>query len=192
MRSKLLKLASARWGNHYMPDNDDGRAMLTALLHYGLTDENAAEHAPWCGPDEFARLKRNAQRIEWKGSGKQIGKLICLTFIEWKAAKLWAMRPIDKTEKELDAFRADRTRELDRKRKQMKREQRETMLLSDDRCNVVMRMLETLLRRVPMMWRREHWTPVSELVAIRAWCGRNQAGAGATRAAHNDPKSGHR
>jgi hypothetical protein len=122
-RVKLRKLCQMRYGNHYLPDNDDGRAMLSALLCFGLTDESASEDAPWCAA-ELPALKRKARRLKWRDAGK----LISLTFNEWFDAKLWILRPIDKTEAELDAWRKERRKESWSKSQQKARKKKERML----------------------------------------------------------------
>jgi hypothetical protein len=111
-RGKLQKLCRLRFGNHFLPDDDDGRAMLTALLRFGVTDENAMEDAPWCS-DELPTLKRRARRMKWR----EVGKLIELTFEEWKHAKLWIMQPIDASELDIQAWRKERDKESSRKSK---------------------------------------------------------------------------
>lgn len=111
-----------RFGNHFLPDNDGGRAMLTALLRFGLTDENAVEDAPWCAA-ELPTLRRQARRMKWR----DVGTLISLTFEEWKYAELYVMRPIDKSESELEAWREEQRKKSWRKSKakQRAREKRE-------------------------------------------------------------------
>jgi hypothetical protein len=115
-RAKLEKLCRLRFGNHYLPDSHDGRAMLVALLSFGMTDDSAIIDASWCEA-ELPLLKRRAKQVKWC----DVGKLIGLTFAEWQAAKLWVMRPIDKTEAELDQWRKDRRKESSSKSKQKAR-----------------------------------------------------------------------
>jgi hypothetical protein len=108
LRLKLQKLFRLRFGNHFLPDSDDGRTMLTALLCVGLTNESAIETAPWCEIDELRKLKRQARQVKWWRDKTAIGKLIGLTFDEWVLAKLWLTGPIDRSEKELEAWREER------------------------------------------------------------------------------------
>ena len=105
-----------RFGTHYLPEDHAARMMLTALLCFDLTDDSAIECAPWCG-SELATVKHTARRIKWR----DIGKLISLTFDEWRTAKLWVTRPIDKSESELEAWREQRRKESSRKSKQKAR-----------------------------------------------------------------------
>ena len=60
---RLYKLCQMRFGNHFLPDNDDGRAMLTALLRFGMTDDSAIRDAPW-SVSELPTLKRRGKRFE--------------------------------------------------------------------------------------------------------------------------------
>jgi hypothetical protein len=172
LRAKLRKLCSSRFGNHYLPDSEDGRAMLAALLCFGLTDDSAINDASWCEA-ELPALKRKARRIKWH----DVGKLIGLTFDEWKAAKLWIMRPIDKSEAELDAWRKDRRKVQDSVRKKRQREHerstRETMRAADNRRDAVLQMLEArglaFPRKsgvIPPPRFCGEWTPISTLMEL--------------------------
>ena len=75
----------------FTPDNDDGRAMLTVLMRFGLSAESARMVAPWLEPNELTRLQRAARRLRWE----QIGARIKLTEQERTAHKLWQFRPHD-------------------------------------------------------------------------------------------------
>jgi hypothetical protein len=68
-RAKLDKLTRLRFGNNFLPEDDTGRRMLTALLCFGLSDDSAIEAAPWCEA-ELPLLKRRARRIKWDDVGK--------------------------------------------------------------------------------------------------------------------------
>ena len=74
-----------------------------------------------------------------------IGRLIRLRFDEWKEAKLYILRPIDRTDAELEAWREERRRKSSRKSKQKARaqklEQREVIKSTRNRCEAVLRML---------------------------------------------------
>lgn len=120
--AKLQKLCRLRWCNHFLPDTDTGRAMLIALLRFGLADENAIECAPWCEAAELATLKRRARRIGWRDVGKVIG----LTFKEWKRAKLFILRPVDASESDIEAWREER-RKVSARDRQAKRREKQKM-----------------------------------------------------------------
>jgi hypothetical protein len=129
-RGKLTKLCKMRFRNHCPPDNDAGRAMLVALLRFGLTNEAATKDAPWCEA-ELPVLEHRAKRMKWC----DVGKLLGLTFEEWKKAKLWVLRPVDATDEEVQAWREKRRKEslLKSKAKQCAREikERQAMLANE-------------------------------------------------------------
>jgi hypothetical protein len=116
-RGKLGKLCRLRYGNHFLPDDSAGREMLTALLCFGLTDEDAVEQARWCEP-ELPLLKQRATRQK----RREVGKLIGLTFAEWKEAKLWRLRPVDKTEEGIQEWREDQRKESWKRSSQKRRD----------------------------------------------------------------------
>jgi hypothetical protein len=111
-RGRLQKLCRVRFGNHVLPDDDAGRAMLTALLCFGLTPENAIEDAPWCAA-ELAQHKRRAKRMKWR----DVGELIDLTFEEWKQCKLFMMRPVNASLADIEAWREKQRKESWRRSK---------------------------------------------------------------------------
>ena len=184
-RGKLQKLCRLRFGNHYLPDNDDGRAMLTALLCFGLTDESALHDAQWCAA-ELDGLKRQAQYMKWNN----VGTLIGLTYEEREECKLWRLQPCDVSPDEVKRRQANRRAKADKERKKRQREQkhseREKIQVTKNRCEAVLRMLndEDLLfptkSRVIPPPRPYHpltyqgWAPVSRLVELatksRAFC----------------------
>lgn len=128
-RGKLHKLCRKQYGNHVLPDNADGRAMLTALLAAKLSDESAIEDAPWCVA-ELPTLKRKANRFKWskkwqkphQPSVADLGKLIGLTFDDWRDAKLWLMKPVNISDADLKAWRLERRQELEKNRQRKRRE----------------------------------------------------------------------
>jgi len=176
-RAKLRKLCDLRYGNHYLPDNADGRAMLVALLSLGMTDESAISDAHWCEA-ELPLLKRRAARMNWRNAGK----LIRLSFDEWKDVnvKAWVLRPIDRSEAQLEKWRNDRCKAQDSARKKRKREQerseRETARATNDRCEAVLMMLgeHIAFPRKPGVnpprpyapWTYQDWVPVSRLIEL--------------------------
>jgi hypothetical protein len=168
---KLQKLCKLRWCNHFIPDSDAGRAMLATLLRFGLTDESAIESAPWC-EGELATLKRRARRIpnKWRDSdiGREVGKLIDLTFKEWILAKLFMLRPVDASESEIEAWREKRRKESARNRQANRRDklkrERETMQAkwqpTTQRQKAILEIL--IKNHLGPMWR--HITSVPELM----------------------------
>jgi hypothetical protein len=116
-RARLHNLCQMRFGNHFLPDNDKGRAMLTALLRFGLTDDSAIADALWCEA-ELQTLKRKGRRLKWR----DVGRLVGLTFDEWKAAKLWVARPVDVSEADLETWRKQQRKASWSKSKQKARE----------------------------------------------------------------------
>jgi hypothetical protein len=115
-RRRLDGICRLRLDNNFLPDNGDGCAMLTALLRFGLTDDSANECAPWC-ETKLPKLKRQARRMKWR----DVGKLIGLTFAEWKEAKLWVLRPVDASEQDIEDWRRDQRKKNDAERKREKR-----------------------------------------------------------------------
>jgi hypothetical protein len=114
---RLQKLSRQRFGNHHLPDDSDGRAMLVALLRFGLSDETAIADAPWCEA-ELPAFKRRAKRIKWH----EVSELIGLRFAERNAVKLFNIgKPLDVSVAEIDAWRKDRKRESSRKSKAKQR-----------------------------------------------------------------------
>jgi hypothetical protein len=116
-RRRLDGLCRLRFDTCFLPDTIEGRNMLIALLRFGLTDEGAAEQAPW-GEAELSTLKRRARRMKWH----DVGRLIGLTFVEWKEARLWVLRPIDASEQDIKDWRKNQRKKNDAERKRKKRE----------------------------------------------------------------------
>jgi hypothetical protein len=139
---KLHKLCWRRFNNHFLPDNDDGRAMLTALLRFGLTDESAIEHAPWLDQAELRKLQRKARRMKWR----EVGALIRLTYEEREACKLWIFPPCDVSPEEVKRRRDEKCKMRDKDRRKRKREQqrkeRQEMQAASERGPAVLRMLK--------------------------------------------------
>jgi hypothetical protein len=143
-RVRLQRLCQMRFDTHFLPDNDKSRAMLTALLRFGMTDDSAIADAPWSA-SELPTLKRQGRRLKWR----DVGKLIGLTFDEWKAAKLWVAKPVDVSDADLEAWRIQQRKESWRKSKQKARareaEQRQDSLAKakplKPRQSVILKML---------------------------------------------------
>jgi hypothetical protein len=70
---KLRKLIAWRYGNHFLPDSDDGRALLIAMLHFGLSDETALTDAPWLDASDLKKLRRCAYPLTLQQTGPLIG-----------------------------------------------------------------------------------------------------------------------
>lgn len=173
-RGKLQKLCRLRFDTHYLPDNHDGRAMLAALLCFGLTDESALADAHWCAA-ELPMLKARARRLKWC----DVGKLIGLTYDEREACKLWIANPVDVPPEEVKRRRCDKRKAADKARKKRQRDQlrdeREGMRAASKRCDAVLRMLELRNRAFPrkpgacnVPRTVAGWMPVSALVELAA------------------------
>ena len=118
---RLIKYYRRRWGDYcyLLPNDADGRAMMVALLHFGLSSEAAMQFASWRHePDELRQLQRKARSTK----RSEIGTLIKLTIADWEKFKLWVLLPRGVPEKEANRWRAARNREKARKRQQRKRE----------------------------------------------------------------------
>jgi hypothetical protein len=170
-RGKLKNLCRLRFEQEYgayslLPNNDEGKALLTALLRFGLTDEKALKDAPWCKAD-LTKLKRQARRMKWRDD---VGKLIGLTFAEWKEAKLWILRPIDASEQDIEDWRKEQRKNNDAERKRKKRdkdrEEREATRQSNKRNDTVLRMLKAE-KVFPAFG---GWTTISALVKQARKC----------------------
>jgi hypothetical protein len=115
VRSDLSALCrEERFGNDFLPDDDDGRAMLTAFLCIGESDVVAIKFAPWCEA-ELPALKRRARCTKWAN----IGKLIRITT---KEIEEYIGLPIDKTAEEFEAWKKDRSKRMAKERQQQCRE----------------------------------------------------------------------
>jgi hypothetical protein len=199
-RRRLHRLCQMRFDTHFLPDNDDGRAMLLALLCFGLTDDAAITDAPWCGQRELSTMKRRARRMEWR----DVGKLIRLTYAEYETAKLWLLRPCDVSPEELGRRNDERRRKLDRERRKREREEqrteRERMRTTSDRGESLLRMLKGGVELFPrksgiqppdsniLLQCHDGWMPVSALVVLAQNCrafrrpdGRQPSGRNALR-----------
>ena len=161
LRKRLTRLNEARYHNMFAPDNDDGRAMLTALLRLGLSAESARTVAPWLEPKELTRLRRAARRLRWG----QIGARIKLTEQERIAHRLWQFRPHDVPWEEVKKHNRQRRIEKDRERQRKKRreqlERLEMMTTTSRREYAILWMLAEIGR----------WVSVSELMPMVKDCG---------------------
>ena len=59
-RRQLSHFGCWRFNGAFIPETDDGRLLLTALLHCRYSDDAAREAAPWLNADELASLQRKA------------------------------------------------------------------------------------------------------------------------------------
>ena len=161
---QLGRLNSYRHGNHFVPENDEGRAMLMAQLRCRLQDDDAKERAPWITDAELVALKRQAKKLDFK----KIGELVGLKHLErWHDdVKMFSWPSCDISPEEAARFKAERDRENARKRQARKRESIVKMRHTDKREEAVMRMLRNLPKEPlsggldPM----SGWTRVSALV----------------------------
>ena len=141
-RGRLHKLCRRRYGNHHLPDDASGRAMLSALLRFGLGAEAAMEDAPWLGSVEYQAMQRTARRMTWKDAGTT---LIDLTYADRQACKLWLFAPCDVPMVEVQRRRIVRRVRADRERKRRKRQQQreglQQMRNMNKRDEAILRML---------------------------------------------------
>jgi hypothetical protein len=159
-RGKVLSLCEIRHGSRFLPDNDDGRRLLVALLRLGLAVESATLRAPWLEPTELRKLQRSARRVKWD----ELGELVLLTYEERRAARAWFMWPHGMSKNEVRRLQAETNRESERKRKREKRrDEREAKQTMNNRDDVILKLLSM-----------KNWTPVSALVRDvgdwRAFC----------------------
>lgn len=140
-RAKLRKLCLMRHGNHFLPDDDHGRALLTALLCLDLKTEDALQDAPWLEPTELRKLRKTARRIPWD----RIGDLVKLTAAEWEAAKLWFTRPYGMSKEEVRRLQAERNsknaKERQQRKRQREKEAKAIMQNTPSRADVILRIL---------------------------------------------------
>src|ERR1700761_3814186 len=106
-RGKLGKLTSYRYGNHYLPDNAEGRAMLLAFIFCGLKADDAKERAPWLSDDELEALQLEARCLTLNGIGAMIG----LRYEERMDCKLFFLAACDITPAEASRRQTERNRE---------------------------------------------------------------------------------
>jgi hypothetical protein len=181
-RGLLGKLTKRRHGNHYLPDDNRGRAMLVAFMRCQLMDDDAKERAPWVTDDELKKLRRKARRLTLE----QIGTLISLTYAERMACRVFFLPACDITREEALRRQAERNRENARKRQAKLRESKMTMRHTSERDDAVLRML-TMLPTTTL----GGWTAASVLVkeakrcdAFRRPDGRRQRDSAMRKAVH--------
>jgi hypothetical protein len=177
-RRKLSRISKARHGNHFVADDDAGRAMLTALLHCGLRAEDAMERAPWLDPTELPALRREARKFAFD----DIGPLIGLTYAERERLKAWRFWPSDVPREEVarrqSRCEAEKSRERQRKHRRKLRDERERMRDEPNREEAVLEMLqleEPWPRRSgccpPHLVRLlDGWITMPALVAMARYC----------------------
>ncbi len=106
-RGKALTLCEIRHGSRFLPNNDDGRRLLLALLRLKISPELATLRAPWLEPAELKKLQRVARRVKWD----ELGKLVGLTYDERRASRAWYMWPCDMSKNEVRRLQAEKERE---------------------------------------------------------------------------------
>jgi hypothetical protein len=154
-RGKLSKLSEHRYGNHYLPDDAQGRAMLVAFLRCRLSADDAKERAPWITDDELRKLQSAASGLEHI---KELGRLIELTWDERMGpCRVYFLPACDVTPLEASRRQSDRNRENARKRQIRFRESKMTMRHTSKRDDAVLRMLKALP------------TPLSGLIPATCW-----------------------
>jgi hypothetical protein len=168
---QLGRLGTYRYGNHYLPENDEGRAMLVAQLRCRLKDDDAKQRAPWITDAELDALRRQAKKIDFK----KIGELVGLKHLErWHDdVKMFSWAACDITPKEAASFKAERDRENARNRQAKRRDSMVKMRHTDRRNEAVLRMLRNLPK--PLLYQigaapLKGWVPVSALVKEASDC----------------------
>jgi hypothetical protein len=165
LRGKVFKLCELRHGSRFIPNNEDGRKLLTALLWLGLAAEKATLQASWCEP-ELRKLQRAARRVKWE----DLGELIGLSYEEREQLKAWSFWPHDVPQEEVRRRQAEknrknarersrRRRERERDKREQQRERQAMIINASKRDTAILRMLDT-----------QRWTPISELVGQAFTC----------------------
>jgi hypothetical protein len=147
VRRGLYELCFWRYGNDDLADSDDGRAMVIALLRFGIPDADAIRLAPWLTDSELRACKRKAMYMKWA----DVGPLIKLTDVEREGSgqkKLRHLKPYDISAEDLNKRSADRANEKAAKRAKVHRDklrnERNAMLKTDERCKAVRLMLDSI------------------------------------------------
>jgi hypothetical protein len=161
---QLGRLATYRYGNHFVPDDNEGRAMLKAQLRCKLKIEDAQERAPWITDAELAELQRQAKKIPFN----KIGELVGLKHAErWHDdVKMFSWAACDISAIDAARFLTERQRKQSAERSKAYRDNKETMRHTAKRDDAVLQMLKILPKEPhcaglnPMAG----WTPVSALV----------------------------
>jgi hypothetical protein len=168
---QLNRLNEYRQGNHYISEDDAGRAMLMAQLRCKLKDDDAKERAPWITDAELVVLKRQARKIAFK----QIGELVGLKHLErWHDdVKMFSWPACDITPREAARFKAERDRQNARKRQAKRRNSVVKMQITNKRGDAILEMLKVLPK--PLIYQTGNaplkgWVPVSALVKEAADC----------------------
>jgi hypothetical protein len=176
-RGRLRKLCRRRFGYSYPPDDASGRAMLTALLRFGLSADAAAMvDAPWLSSDDLKTMQRTARRMKWE----DVGALIELTYEEHQACKLWVLTPYGMSAEEVKRRQSEKNiknaRERKRRQRQRQREVVQKMRNMNTREEAILRMLVTPsvtdVREGASIYRSYGlgWTPVAALVREAQHC----------------------
>jgi hypothetical protein len=168
---QLGRLATYRHGNHYLPENDEGRAMLVAFLRCRLKPDDAKERAPCITDAELVALKRQAKKIDFK----KIGELVGLKHLErWHDdVKMFSWAACDISPQEAARFKLERDRENAAKRQAKRRDSMVKMKHTAKRDEAVLRMLRTLPK--PLIYQSgsaplKGWLPVSALMKEARHC----------------------
>jgi hypothetical protein len=139
---QLGRLNTYRQGNYFVPENDEGRAILTAQIRCKLKDDDAKERAPWITDAELVALKRQAKKIAFK----DIGELVRLKHLErWHDdVRMFSWAACDISPQEAARFKLERDRQNAAKRQAKKRASIVKIRHSDKRNDAVLGMLRTL------------------------------------------------
>lgn len=147
---KILKLCKIRHGCRFLPNNEDGRCLLVALLRLGLSDDSAVHMALWpLEPPELRKLRRVARRVRWKELGDVLGRILRLTYDERLEAKLFFLWPVDVSREEVQDRQRVRNLERRREKRRQKKGEREMMRKNGSRREVLMALLTDSWSSVP-------------------------------------------
>jgi hypothetical protein len=154
-RGKIGRLIFSRFGNHFVPDSAEGRALLSCMLRCGLRADDAKERALWIADGELRKLRRAARRLPlW-----QFGKEVALTHVERMASQVYFLPACDLTLEEAARLQEERDRENARRRRRRFRERIAMMRHTAARDDAILRML-----KMPRPAWADAWMSVSELV----------------------------
>ena len=158
---RLIKLYRRRWRNRFLPNTAEGRAMLIALLHFGLSPEAAVQLMSWrFEAAELRQLQRRTRSVK----RSELGRMIKLTYEEREQERVWSLMPYDVSNEEFQ-LRQTVKKEVNNKRRQQQKRDKER----EER----MRLENTISREdaiLAMLSDSRYWTPISALVKQAETC----------------------
>lgn len=158
---RLIKLYRRRWRNRFLPNTAEGRAMLIALLHFGLSPEAAVQLMSWrFEAAELRQLQRRARSVK----RSELGRMVKLTYEEREQEQVWSLMPYDVSNEEFQ-LRQTVKKEVNNKRRiqrfrEEERQRREKMQNTPSREDAILAMLSG----------SRDWTPISVLVKQAETC----------------------